>query len=203
MFTEGFKKQFTCLGQNTEKYITFADLIEKEITRINKNAEEITKNIYYRLQFIDSARYMASSLSNLVNYFSEEIHKIKGKYGQDDKCETCGMKYKYYDCFLEYTIFTDNLIEYKCLCCNKNYQQKFDENLKKQFFNKYKISNHDSNKFILLLQKVVYLYEYMDDWEKFNETSLPDTEDSIATLTWKILLMQITRTQKEFVKFLK
>ena len=24
-----------------------------------------------------------------------------------------------------------------------------------------------------MLQKVVYLYEYMDDWEKFNETSLP------------------------------
>ena len=26
------------------------------------------------------------------------------------------------------------LINYKCLCCNKNYQQKFDEKLKEQFF---------------------------------------------------------------------
>ena len=26
--------------------------------------------------------------------------------------------------------FKNNLIEYKCLCCNKNYQKKFDENLK-------------------------------------------------------------------------
>ena len=42
---EEFKKQFTRLGENTEKYITYAALIEKEITRIDKNGEE-TKNIY-------------------------------------------------------------------------------------------------------------------------------------------------------------
>ena len=29
----------------------------------------------------------------------------------------------------------------------------------------------------MLLQKRVYPYEYMDDWEKFNETSLPEKED--------------------------
>ena len=46
-----------------------------------------------------------------------------------------------------------------------------------QKFNTYKFSNHDNNKFILLLQKDVYRYEYMDDWEKFNETSLPVKED--------------------------
>ena len=28
----------------------------------------------------------------------------------------------------------------------------------------------------MLLRKVVYPYEYMDSWEKFNETSLPDKE---------------------------
>ena len=40
---EQFKKQFTCLGENTEKYIVFTVLIEKEVTRIEKNGEEITK----------------------------------------------------------------------------------------------------------------------------------------------------------------
>ena len=34
--------------------------------------------------------------------------------------------------------------------------------------------NGDTNCFILLLRKGVYPYEYMDSWEKFNETSLPD-----------------------------
>ena len=54
---EELKKQFTCLGENTEKYI--------------------------------SARFMATSLSNLVNNLFERIHKIKCKCGQDNKkCET-------------------------------------------------------------------------------------------------------------------
>ena len=38
---EEFKKQFTCSGENTEEYITFTVPIEKEVTRINKNGEEI------------------------------------------------------------------------------------------------------------------------------------------------------------------
>ena len=49
---EEFKKQFTCLGENTEKYISFTVPIEKEVTRIDKNGEEITKNISYILHKI-------------------------------------------------------------------------------------------------------------------------------------------------------
>ena len=78
--------------------------------------------------------------------------------------------------------FKDDLIEYKCLCCNNNYQQKFDEKLKARFFNTYKFSNHDKNKFISLLRKCVYPYEYMDDWEKFNEILLPEREDFYSYL---------------------
>ena len=79
---------------------------------------------------------MTSSLSNLNNNISEGIHKVKCKHRHDDKkCETCGIKYKYCNFFLEYTNFKDDLIEYKCLCCNKNYQHKFDKKLKKFFFN--------------------------------------------------------------------
>ena len=33
------------------------------------------------------------------------------------------------------------------------------------------------NNFFLLLRKFVYLYEYMDDWENFNETSPHEIED--------------------------
>ena len=107
---------------------------------------------------------MASSLSNLVNNFSEGIHRIKCKYRHDDKkWDTCRIKHKYCNCFLEHLNFKDDLIEYKCLCCNKNYQHKFDEKLKEQYFNTYKFSNHGNNKFILLLRKGVYSYEYMDD----------------------------------------
>ena len=113
---EEFKK-FTCLGENTEKYITFTVPIEKEVTRINKHGEEVTKNTSYLLEFIDRARFMASFLSNLLNILSEGIHRIKCKFGYSDKkCDTCGIKYKYCDCFLEYRNFNYNLIEYKSLC---------------------------------------------------------------------------------------
>ena len=57
---------------------------------------------------------MASSSSNLFNRLSEGLHRIKCKFGHDDKkCETCGIKYKYCKCCPEYTNCRDDLIEYK------------------------------------------------------------------------------------------
>ena len=51
---------------------------------------------------------MASSLSNLVNNLSERIHRIKCKFRHDDKkCDTCGIKHKYCNYFLEYKNFKD------------------------------------------------------------------------------------------------
>ena len=77
------------------KYIIFTVSIEKEVTRIDKNGEEVKKNTSNILQLVNSARLMVSSLSNIVNNLSEGIHKIKWKYGHDDKkCQTCRIKYK-------------------------------------------------------------------------------------------------------------
>ena len=78
------------------------------------------KNISYILQFIDRARFMVCSFSNLVNNLSEGLHRIKFKLGNEDKkWETCIIKYKYCNSFLEYTTFKDDLIENKCLCFKK------------------------------------------------------------------------------------
>ena len=74
------------------KYITFTILIKNEVTRIVKNGEVITKNMSCISQFIDRARFMASSSSNLVNNLSEGIYKTKSKHEhEDEKCETCGI----------------------------------------------------------------------------------------------------------------
>ena len=157
--------------------------IEKEVAKVDENGKDHTKTMFYRLKFIDSTRSMESSLSNLVSNLAERIHKIKCKYMHyDKKCENYGIKYKDCDCFLKYTIFRDHLIEYKCLFCNKNYERKFDEILKKIFFYTYKFSNHDTNKFILLLRNDVYSYEYMDDWKKFSEIPLPEKKDFYSHL---------------------
>ena len=59
---EEFEKHFICLGESTETYIIFSGPKEKEVKRIDKKGNEITKAISYRLQFINSARFMARSL---------------------------------------------------------------------------------------------------------------------------------------------
>ena len=65
---------------------------------------------------------------------------------------------------------------------NKDYSNKFDEKLKKKSKNTFKFSNNDINKFILLLRKGIYPYEYMDEWGKFNETGLPEKEEFYSNI---------------------
>ena len=121
---------------------------------------------YYNLLIAQD--FMASSLSNIVNNLSEGIHDKNVKHIESNISILT---------FLLNIYCKDDLIAYKCLCCNKNYKHKYDEKLKEQFFKTYRFSNHDKNKFILILQKGVYSYEYMNDWEKFNKKSLPEKGD--------------------------
>ena len=62
-----FKGQFECLGENTEKYISFSVPIKKELDN--------SKTITYKLKFIDSFRFMSTSLSSLVDNLSEIYSK--------------------------------------------------------------------------------------------------------------------------------
>ena len=163
------------------------------------------KFISYELEFINSAIFTTSSLSNLVDNLAKGVHKIKCNNEHDNKArETCGIKYKNCECCFEYTNVIEDSIEYKSLCCNINYQKKFDENIKKRFANTYKSSNHDINKFIFLLRSSVDPYEDMDDWEKFNETSSPEKEEFYSHLYMENIADERNYTrQKEFVKILK
>ena len=56
-----FEGQFECLGENTEKYKTFSVPIEKEVTNIDKDGNESVFTVSYRVKFIDSSRFVASS----------------------------------------------------------------------------------------------------------------------------------------------
>ena len=51
------------------------------------------------------------------------------------------------------------------------------KNFKNRFANRFEFSSHNINKFILLLRNGVYPYEYLEDLEIFNKTSLPKKED--------------------------
>ena len=81
-------------------------------------------------------------------------------------CEVHGIKYRDCKCCLEYKNIKDELILNKCLCCRLRLAICL---FKMWFAIAYKFSSYYINKFILLLQKGVYLYDYINDWQKCYE----------------------------------
>ena len=99
----------------------------------------------------------------------------------------------------EWTNFKDNLIEYKCLYCNKNYQHKFDKKLQEQFL------IHTN----FLTMTIISLFYYcekgfilMNTWMIGKNSMKHYLKKKIFTVTyWMILLMEITGMQKEHKYF--
>ena len=110
---------------------------------------------------------MSTSLSKLVDDLLEELHSVK--------CTDCKLHF-------DYMSIKDNQLIFRCFGCKKNYEKDFNKELIKRFANTHRFCNKDLNKFILLLRKGVYRYEYMDNWERFHETSLPNKEAFYSNL---------------------
>ena len=91
-------------------------------------------------------------MSNLVNNLAKGFRKIKCENERDNNAKRLKLHTKIATAFLNTPNVRDNLIEYKCVCSNKNYQKEFDENLNR-FLIHTNLCNHDINKFILLLRK--------------------------------------------------
>ena len=153
-----FDGQLECLGENTEKYIIFSLPISKEL--------DIGKAIKYRLKFIDSFTFVSTSLSSLVDNFSE-IYKKESKVCEERR------KIKSVCNFIR---LNNNNLNYECKECKKRSLKPVNELIKK-FPNAYQFCNGDTNQFILLLRKGVYPYKHIDSWERFNEASLPDKKN--------------------------
>ena len=130
-----FEGKFECLAENKENEK------RKKNTKFDNDGNESVATISHKIKFIDNAKFIVSSLSNLVDNVAKGIDKIN--------CKDC-------DYFLEYESVPENLIKYKRLSYNKDYLNMLDEELKKKFSNTFKFSNNDINKFILLLKKGVY-----------------------------------------------
>ena len=127
---------------------------------------------------------MSSSLSKLVDNLSEGIH---------NKCADCKSN-------LDYIKTKNEKLILECYNCKQRYKKKFNKELIKRFASTYEFCNNDTrgstaehsstersssvriNKFVLLLRKGVYPYEYADTWETFSEISLPNKEDFYSNL---------------------
>ena len=93
----------------------------------------------------------------------------------------------------------DDKLIFSCFECKKNFKKNFNENLIKRFASTYEFCDRDINKFILLLRKGVYAYEYMDSWERFDEGLLPDKEAFSSSLNMEDITDVDYIMQKEYI----
>ena len=94
-----------------------------------------------------------------------------------------------------YVRFNQKTIYSRCKSCNTKNKQLL-ESLIKRFPSTYKLSKNNADKFLLLLRKGVYPYEYMNDWNNFNETKVPSIKDHYS----KLDLENITNEDYEHAK---
>ena len=107
------------IAKNTENYISFS--VKVEVDRyIDKPGNEKVKEI--ELRFIDSFKFMSSSLDSLVNNLAKGGHQFSG------------------------------------------------------------FEDYNSEQRELLIRKGVYPYEYMNSWDKFEETRLPSIDKFYSKL---------------------
>ena len=133
-----------CTGENSEKYISFKTLLNHE--------DSYGKLKIYKLKFIDSYRFIDSSLQKLVDNLSE--------LNISEKCNQQCKNYKR----------QNNTLIYDCNECNTR-SYKAIKSLIERFPNVYAFCNNNLDKFLLLLRNGVYPYEYMDNWSRFEETT--------------------------------
>ena len=107
------------IAKNTENYISFS--VKVEVDRyIDKTGNEKIKEM--ELRFIDSFKFMSSSLDSLVNNLAKGGHQFSG------------------------------------------------------------FEDYNSEQRELLIRKEVYPYEYMNSWDKFEETRLPNIDKFYSKL---------------------
>ena len=153
-----FTSDIYCLGENTEKNISFSIPIH------NKKIDNETIN--YNLKFIDSYRFMNFSLDSLVDNLSEINKKTPIRWEERNKnSQPC-----------RFVKLDENRLLYKCLEC-QDISYKPLPPLIDKFPNTYRLIDNDNQKVILLLRKGDYPYEYIDDCQRFNDTKLPSIED--------------------------
>ena len=167
------------IAENKEKYISFNVSVKVgEYTVKDENTDkEKVKDKNIQLRFIDSFRFMNSGLDKLTS-------NLAGTGGIT--CE-CGSSCEFVGVNSVYMAVS------RCKSCGKNNRMQLDERkLHENFSSLYQVCSYyddeqgdydlDDEKFRLLLRKGVYPYEYMNGFERFDETKLPPIESFYSNL---------------------
>ena len=149
--------------------MSFNVKINVKLAEVNKkDGTEVHKNI--QLRFIDSCRFMASSLGKLAS-------NLCGTSGiQCDKCKG-NMEL--------INISGDYIASLGCERCRTKKTKDLDERVLKKNFNHTSRFLGCDEKFRLMIRKGVYPYKYMDAWGKSEETGLPPKDAFYSRLNMK------------------
>ena len=128
------------------------------------------KTITYKLKFIASFRFIPTS--ELVDNTSGIFNSIE--------CKSCIEKIKINsECY--FVGLKNNKLFCKCKECKEEWKKPLNK-LIENFPSIYQFCDGNLKKSVMSLRKGVYPYEYMDSWEKFDETALPPKKDFYSNL---------------------
>ena len=192
------------------KELTFSKIEngKKNLIKLkNGLIEKFKKNI--RIEKVDREYY---KYEDNTFYGLQDVRNSFDQHDDDDVYE--GIEYLFDESIMYYS-FKNNGLGYnlkyirkkksgklllKCFNCKRKSFEGFDEDFIKKFT--YRFCNGDIDKFMLLLRKAVYPYEYMDDWDRFNEEKLLNKSDFYSSLNMEdISEIDYRHATKVFDKF--
>ena len=174
MFIKELGKRFNknnigVIVENKEKYLSFNVKINVKLAGVSKkDGTEVRKNS--QLRFIDSCRFLASSLDKLASNLCST---------SEVKCDKCRDEMELIKISDKYTAL------FGCESCRTKKTKDLDERVLKKNFNHTSGFWECDEKFRLMIRKGVYPYEYMDSWKKFEDTSLPPKDAFYSRLNVK------------------
>ena len=161
--------------------MSFSIHIKKKTYANSRNTKK--KLLTYNLRFIDSARHMNESLCTLV----DNLSGLRNCYCEKKSFDNIKTTYK--------VINNEYIVNTRCKACLWQKGIKLSE-LVKNVPNTYNLCRGGVEKFLLLLRKGVYSYEYMNKMSKFIEKEL--TIIFIGSLILQVLVLKNIRMLRKY-----
>jgi hypothetical protein len=184
LFKYGFKAEksnhISCIPNNEERYISFSKVIK---VGEYQDEEGKTRNITYEIRFLDSIAFMNESIESLSNNLSYHFHnnqKLMREFTNDEINNIKNIQ---------------NFKRLKVLFPNEKINSDFIDGLldgyKKGFKTVDQLRNVFKNtssyftndeQFVMMTQKGVYPYDWVDNFNKMSNNTLPDINEFYSKL---------------------